>query len=112
MNVTVISASTMTSVRNITNNFLPVRRDREMTFAGSSILTEIIPILAIYDHREWFTLVLLRNEAEATVRCFFCAILHPKHRGESKGQPAGCLFAPLWLHVVSTSNPCWELIVV
>ena len=44
MAVTVISASTMTSVRNITNIFFPVRRDREMTFAGSSILNEIIPI--------------------------------------------------------------------
>ena len=47
----------------------PVRRDREISFAGSSILTEIIPI-PFYDFREWFTLVLLRNEAEATVRCF------------------------------------------
>ena len=47
----------------------PVRRDCEISFAGSSILTEIIPI-PFYDFREWFTLVLLRNEAEATVRCF------------------------------------------
>ena len=34
---------------------------------------------------------------------FFGAILHPKHRGKSTGQPAGCFFAPLWLHVVSAS---------
>ena len=46
MVVTVISASTMTHVPNITNQtlFFSVRRDREMTFASSSILNEIIPI--------------------------------------------------------------------
>ena len=44
MVVTVISASIMMSVRNITNIFFPVRRDREMSFPGSSIFNEIIPI--------------------------------------------------------------------
>ena len=74
-----------------------------MTFAGSSILTEIIPIpsvfiLAIYDFREWFSLVLLRNEAEATVRClFFFAPF------SSEAQPGGKHRTTLWLHVVSTS---------
>ena len=45
MTVTV-AASTMTSVRNITNDntFFPARSDREMTFAGNSILNEIVPI--------------------------------------------------------------------
>ena len=42
--------------------------------------------------------MLLRNEAEATVRCFFASFYI-----RSTGQPADCLFAPLWLHVVSTS---------
>ena len=45
--VTVISAPVMMSVQNIANIefFFRVRRDREMSFTGSSILNEIIPIL-------------------------------------------------------------------
>ena len=48
MSNTMISASIMMSVRNITGKhgiFFRVRRDREMSFAGCSILNEIIPIL-------------------------------------------------------------------
>ena len=44
-----ISASTMMCVRNFTNMeliiFVRVPRDREMSFADSSILNTIIPIL-------------------------------------------------------------------
>ena len=47
--VTVISASTMISVRNFTSMeliiFVRVPRDREMSFADRSILNTIIPIL-------------------------------------------------------------------
>ena len=106
MAVTVVSASTMTSARNITNSFFPVRRDRETTFAGSSILNEIFPIP--------FSFSLFMIFVNGLPWCYwgmklklrsgvFCAILHPKHRVKSTGQPAGCFFAPLWLHVVSTS---------
>ena len=47
MAVTVISAPVMMSVQNIANIefFFRVRRDREMSFTGSSTLNEIIPIL-------------------------------------------------------------------
>ena len=47
--------------------------------------------------------MLLRNEAEAMVRCFFLCHFTSEAQGGSTGEPAGCLFAPLWLHVVSTS---------
>jgi len=62
--------------------------------------------------------VLLRNEAEATVTFSFCAILHPKHRGKSTrgkaqgkstGHPAGCLFASLWLQVVTTVSTSFSM---
>ena len=39
-------------------------------------------MLTIYDFREWFTLVLLRNEAEATVRCFFLRHFTSEAQGE------------------------------
>ena len=88
-----------------------------MTFAGSSILTEVIPIpfsfslfMIFVNGLPWcYWAMKLKLRSLFFFALFYIRSTGGKAQGKSTGHPAGCLFASLWLQVVGTVSTSFSM---